>query len=260
MANLDTILKEVVELTDQPELNTNAVIVSDAEIISLNPSSALLFMTLREASQIDIFTGENDFRPHISVNTHNTRTIVIKTTDGGQNWRLSLNSEKGSLTKEEIFFLTDENHKIGHLWFITHWDIAASFPTLYWTNNFGETWKEYDTINEFLRAKGHVSFSFAEGLKFKNENEGIVIVRGLGDVEKEEPIYFLQTSDGGKSWKEIEKLPYWYLSFGQSWRDDLTYNNFWKVEKIQSISSRFSWSISKSFGTFDILKSQNVIS
>ena len=260
MATLDTVLKEVVELTDQSESNMNAVIVSDAEIISFHPSSALLFMTLREAPGLNIFKGANDFRPYISVNTHNTRTIVIKTTDGGENWRLTLNSEKGSLTKEEIFFLTDENNKIRHLWFMTHWDIAASFSTLYWTTDFGETWQESDTINEFLSAKGHVSFSFSEGLKFKNENEGIVIARGLGEVEKEDPIYFLQTTDRGNSWKEIKKLPYWYLSFGQSWREDLTYNNFWKVERNKSISSMFSWSISKSFGTFDILKSQNVIS
>ncbi|MGK7930194.1 MAG: WD40/YVTN/BNR-like repeat-containing protein [Microcystaceae cyanobacterium] len=248
MTSLETVLSQVVKPTELTDPDKNAVIVSDAKIISLEPSTALLFMTLRGSSSLDIWTGETDLRPHISVNTHKTQTIVIKTTDGGENWYLTLNSEQGALTKTEIFALSDQRH----LWFITHWDVAGSFPTLYQTNDFGETWQELNGMSQFLQGKGNGSFTFAKGLIFKDEREGIVI--GEGQVEN--AIYFLKTTDGGKTWTEIDKLPDWYFVNEQSWHEELRFNNVWKVEEIKSIQS--SWSISKSFGTFDILKSQTV--
>ena len=245
MTNLNTVLQKVVK---ESELST--VLVSDAEIISVEPSTALLFMTLREAAELEIFTNQDDLRPLMSVNTQVTRTIVVKTSDGGQSWRLTLNSQRGSLTKEEIFVLYDEIDRTNYFWFLTHWDIAGSFPTIYYTKDFGETWQESRAIEEFLRSKGHYSVSFATGLKFNNKNDGIII--GTGEQDQ---VYFVQTNDGGKTWNEIDKLPDWYLSFKWNWRDQLNYYNLWTIQEDESNGIK-GFSVSKSFGKFDILKCQ----
>ena len=114
------------------------------------------------------------------------------------------------------------------------------------TTDFGETWQESNAIEEFMRTKGHVTFNFAKGLKFRNENEGIVIATTLDD---EDSLYFLQTTDGGKTWDEIEHVPRWYFStFGLNW-EDLTRENSWQVE-----SNDLRFSVFKSLGTFQILK------
>ncbi|MCY7333949.1 MAG: hypothetical protein LH649_15145 [Pseudanabaena sp. CAN_BIN31] len=206
--DLRTVLRNSVESS-----HSSSVAVTNSKVIGLDDLTALVIITTREASS-----------PNSSA--ERTRTIVSKTIDGGVTWQETLNTDLGSFDAGKLFFV-DENH----FWMITQWQIAGTFPTLYWTSNFGATWQESDAINEFLRAKGHNTVSFVEEIRFRNFDEGIVITRGVSDSEDD--IYFLQTTDGGKSWEEIPEIPHWYFAVkGWHWE----HSQSWKIDEKASDS------------------------
>ena len=173
--DLRTVLRNSVESS-----HSSSVEVTASQVIGLDDLTALVFVTIRAAMTLNS-------------SAEGTRTIVAKTTDGGKTWQETLNAYGGSVNTDELFFV-DESH----IWMITQWQIAGTYPTLYWTSDSGTTWQESDVINKFLKAKGHNTVSYAECLRFRDLNEGIVIARGMSDPE--DGIYFLQTTDSGKTW------------------------------------------------------------
>lgn len=207
--DLRTVLRNSVESS-----HSSSVEVTNSKVIGLDDLTALILVTTREASSLDSSAEQ-------------IRTIVSKTTDGGVAWQEALNTDRGSVNSDQLFFV-DENH----FWMITQWQIAGTFPTLYWTSDFGTTWQESDAINEFLKTKGHNNFSYAEGIRFRNFDEGIVIARGFSDSEDD--IYFLQTTDGGKTWEEIPEIPRWYFAVkGWHWE----HSQSWEINEKSSNSN-----------------------
>ena len=106
----------------------------------------------------------------------NNLGILLKTTDGGQNWNtINLNTLD---CPEGMFFL---NNDIG---FITGKDLFAK------TMNGGETW---------TNLKNDTTFKYFLGVNFKNENEGIVTATN-GE--------YFRTSDGGTTWSSFNTVDY----------------------------------------------------
>ena len=200
------------------------VSVGDIQAIGFDADSAILIVGLR--------IGGDD------VSLMGTRTVVMKTNDGGTSWSKTLVAGGGSFVPEEII-IYEKN-----VWLLTQWAIAGTFPTLYFTKDFGDTWEESDNINKFLISTGSNTVNTAEGLRFLNEEEGYVVAQGLESGEKR--AYFLKTMDGGKNWEEISTLPLEYFTHAQggfNWR----YNNQWVANEKNStvVVSRpvpISWS------------------
>ncbi len=226
--SLDVVLREIAERSE-----SNFIEITETEIIELNSQHLLLLVTLREASSP-------------SSNTERTKTVLIKTDEGGASWRETLDASGGTVSLDESFFLVDEmSGDISHLWLISQWQIEATFPTLYWTTDAGDTWQSSSTIHEFLVDKGHSTFNFAEGLRFRNVTEGVIVARALSTDSGEDSIYFLQTEDGGKTWKEISNIPSWYFREKDAraklmWREkNFRVNNYRERISIEKLVSSF---------------------
>lgn len=214
MSNLNEVLSLAAINPDFPTDNPDSAIaiINNLQLISFSPDSALLFVDFSE-------------KDSLSSTTMRTHTVVLKTSDGGENWRLSLDATNGSFVKEEIFFLNET-----HGWFLTQWQVEATFPTLYWTEDSGETWQESLAIHEFITAQGgSASFTEAQGLRFKSDQEGIVVGRNFG-TGGEDLLYFLTTSDAGKTWVEIENFPKDYFLWKSIHLSEFEFGNpFWKI-------------------------------
>jgi hypothetical protein len=210
MSNIDEILSQVAVNPDF--LTDNAIaIVQDVEIVSFSSEAALLFVVFGE-------------RAPLSSPLRRTHTVVLKTSDGGNSWRLTLNATRGKLVKEEIFFL-DENHG----WFLTQWQIAGSFPTLYQTDDFGSSWQEFTQIHDVVTAQGALaSFSEARELRFQSKQEGIVIGQSF-NANGEAIHFFLKTTDAGKTWQTIPTIPIKYFTAKSQHADPFTFPHPWRV-------------------------------
>lgn len=206
--DLETILQKVIEGSE-----ANSITVSDLEVIGFNTQTALAFFTLREADSP-------------STSATRTRTLVLQTSNGGDSWSVTLNADTGSVIIDESFFLRKyDRDEITNIWIVTQWQIEATFPTVYSTKDFGKTWQQSNAVQDFLNSKGHSTFNYAQGLRFRNENEGIVIAKAN---DSEVKIYFLQTQDGGMTWKEIPSVPSWYFeTINFNWEND----NLWMVNQ-----------------------------
>lgn len=230
MSNLNEVLSQAAINPDFPRDNPDSAIaiIDNLEIISFTPDSALLFIDFSE-------------KDSLSSSTTRTHTVVLKTSDGGENWRLSLDATSGSFVKEEIFFLNETQG-----WFLTQWQVAGAFPTLYWTTDFGETWQESLAIHEFIVAQGGgASFTEAKGLRFKSDQEGLVVGRNFG-TGGEDLVYFLTTSDAGKTWVEIENFPKDYFLWKSIHISQFEFDNpFWKITNTLS-----GFSLDKSIEVF----------
>lgn len=224
--SLENLLRQVAEKS-----TSNFVEVTDVDIIDVKPETALLLVNLREAETA-------------STSTLKTRSVIFKTSDGGKNWRISLDIDKsnlisnrgsGALIFDESFRLRNQTGElIDKLWLITQWQVEATFPTLFWTSDEGDTWQASDAIRQFLSSKGHNTFTIAEDLRFRNKNEGAVIAKAM---DGKTSIYFLQTSDGGKTWKEISELPKWYFEVGNAKKfSRFAQNQFQIISKQAEIS------------------------
>ncbi len=226
--SLDVVLRKIAERSE-----SNFIEITETEIIELNSQYLLLLVTLREASSSNL-------------STERTKTVVIKTYDGGASWHETLDASRGTINLDESFFIADEmSGDISHLWLISQWQIEATFPTLYWTTDAGDTWQSSSAIHEFLVDKGHSTFNFAEGLRFRNVTEGVIVARALSTDSGEDSIYFLQTEDGGKTWKEISNIPSWYFRLKDArarlkWRDrNFRVYNYRERITIEKIVSTF---------------------
>ncbi|MFM7875839.1 MAG: WD40/YVTN/BNR-like repeat-containing protein [Microcystis panniformis] len=229
MTTIDNILTQAAINTDFPTDNPDlaVAIVNDVEIISFSPESALLFVTFWEKAPL--FSS-----------LMRTHTVVLKTSDGGNNWNLTLDATEGSVVKEEIFFL---NERQG--WFITQWQIAGAFPTLYKTNDFGDSWQKFPEIHEAIQVKGGIaSFVEAQGLRFKSEQEGIVVGKTF-NTEGENVQFFFKTTNSGKTWTEIDRIPSEYFTWISQHSHPFNFNHPWTVIAIPS-----GFSVQKSLGEF----------
>lgn len=229
MSTIDEILSQVAVnpdfLTDNPDIAI--AIVQDVEIVSFSPETALLFVVFGE-------------RAPLSSPLMRTHTVVLKTSDGGNSWRLTLDATRGSLVKEEIFFL-DENHG----WFLTQWQVEASFPTLYQTDNFGSSWQELTQIHDVVTAQGSIaSFSEAGELRFQSKQEGIAIGKSL-DANGDAIHFFLKTTDAGKTWQKIPTIPIEYFTGKSQHADPFTFPHPWRITATTS-----GFSVQRSVGEF----------
>ena len=201
--SMQNLREAVTSIAQSP--NKKKFIVEEFQVIGFDPQSAVALVTLLEDS------GAMPAYPN--------RTIIMKTADGGETWHQTLDT-RGKVVLNELFFLDTT-----HFWAIAQWQKAGTFPTLYWTADFGETWQESRAIDDFLKDQGHRSVSYAKALRFQSESDGIVIAKG--SVPKEQA-YFLQTVDRGKSWQEIPELPAWYSQVrGLDWQE----RNLWQVDE-----------------------------
>jgi|GEM_PF-4896993 photosystem II stability/assembly factor-like uncharacterized protein len=213
MSNLSEVLSQAAINPDFPTDNPDSAIaiIDSLELIGFSPDSALLFVVFAEKAPL-------------SSSLMRTHTVVLKTSDGGNNWRLTLDATQGSLVKEEIFFLNETQG-----WFVTQWQVEATFPTLYSTTDFGETWQESSSIHEAITAKGGVaSFTEAQGLRFKSEQEGIVIGKTF-NVEGENIQLFLKTNDGGQTWQEINNIPAEYFTWNSIHSQVFDFSHTWQI-------------------------------
>jgi photosystem II stability/assembly factor-like uncharacterized protein len=214
MSNLNEVLSQAAINPNFPTDNADSAIaiIENIEVVSFSSQSALLFVVFGERQPLDS-------------SLRRTHTAVLKTGDGGENWHLTLDAIGGSFIKDEIFFLNETQG-----WFLTRWQVAGSFPTLYWTTDFGETWQESLAIHEFITAQGGgASFTEAQGLRFKSDQEGIVVGRNFG-TGGEDLLYFLTTSDAGKTWVEIENFPKDYFFWESIHISQFEFSNpFWKI-------------------------------
>lgn len=229
--SLDVVLRKIAERSE-----SNFIEITETEIIELNSQHLLLLVTLREASSPDS-------------STERTKTVVIKTYDGGASWNETLDASRGTVSLDESFLLADEmSGDISHLWLITQWQIEGTFPTLYWTSDAGDSWQSSSAIHEFLVDKGHSTFNFAEGLRFRSVTEGVIVARALNTDSGEDSIYFLQTEDGGKIWKEISNIPSWYFRV-----KDARAKLMWKEKNFRVNNYRERISIEKLVSTFPVV-------
>jgi len=229
MSNLNEILSQAAInpdfSTDIPE--SAIAIIDSLELISFSIDSALLFVVFSEKAPL--FSS-----------LMRTHTVVLKTSDGGENWRLTLDATQGSLVKEEIFFLNETKG-----WFITQWQVAGTFPTLYQTNDFGDSWQESSAIREAITDKGGIaSVVSAEGLRFKSEQEGIVVGKTLNSGG-ENSRFFFKTTDAGKTWTEIGNITSDYFAAKSLHTNTFDFSKIWKITSTIS-----GFSLDKSLGIF----------
>lgn len=138
--DLETVLEKAIEGAE-----ANNITVSDVEVIGFNAQNALAFATLREADSP-------------SASATGTRTVVLQTSNGGDSWNATLNTDTGSVIIDELFFLRkDDDEESKNIWMVTQWQIEATFPTLYWTKDFGKTWQKSSAVHDFLTSKGHIA-------------------------------------------------------------------------------------------------------
>jgi hypothetical protein len=210
----------------------------DSEIVIPSGGKDLRTVVMESAQYFPVVQTEAvgfDTDASVVLVTFSNQTIVVKTLDGGVNWRKTLETT-GKVIVDEIFFLHSS-----HFWLVAQWQVEGTFPTLYWTSDFGETWQESRAVEEFLRSKEHITVNFAEGIRFQNENNGIVIAKP-SDGRTDNKSYFLQTQDGGKTCKEIPELPIWYAAMrGVDWRE----KNLWMVD-----DNGEEFSVTKLVGSF----------
>lgn len=229
MFNLNKILAQVAINPDFPTDNPDSAvaIIDSLEVISFSSDSALLFVVFAEKTSL-------------SSSLMRTHTVVLKTTNGGETWRLTLDANHGSFVKDEIFFLNET-----HGWFITQWQVAGTFPTLYSTTDFGETWQESSALQEAITEKGGIaSIAEAQGLRFKSKDEGIVIGKTL-NTEGEKISFFLKTIDSGKKWTQINTISSEYFTWTSIHSNTFDSSNSWQI-----IPTDFGFSVVKSLGDF----------
>jgi photosystem II stability/assembly factor-like uncharacterized protein len=213
------------------ERNTEPLSFDSRSRISLGHIQAIGFDSLNALLIVELKIGEPSRLA--------TRTVVMKTTDGGKTWKKTLVAGGGSFNPTEIV-VYERN-----IWFITQWQIEGTYPTLYFTNNFGDTWNESNSINDFLSNKTGVNaVNFARDLRFRDGKSGYVIAQGLDRSGKDKP-FFLMTSDSGKTWKEISNFPSEYFTDSQD-GSNWNFRNEWTASEknstiIVSRPSTVSW-------------------
>ncbi len=123
-----------------------------------------------------------------------TESIVLRTKDGGQTWKVSSLGE-GS-TVSSIYFTSPNNG-----WLMTSWNSTGikESKALYSTNDGGATWKEVmqnEAYNPNLPSSEIPISGVVTGMIFKDNSNGFVTLQ-TGALPK---IY--ATTDGGRSWSK----------------------------------------------------------
>ncbi len=119
-----------------------------------------------------------------------SKNLIYKTTNGGETWS-KVFQHYGA---DDIFDF------ISSLYFIDKdngWAVTASewFNTIYYTSNGGKTWESIGGIDDRVP-------TYPAKIYFNNKNEGFIV--GSRQTEPVSSKVFLQTKDGGKTWKKSE--------------------------------------------------------
>ena len=145
--------------------------------------------------KVGFFGGDNsDF---ILLQTHDGNktdrikdAILLKTSDGGNNWKKQVPFGKG-----EVLGIQYIDSTLFVLSLSYHGDIADSVQShIYTSINEGEDWK----------LTGTTKFNLTE-IKFWTKNNGIAISDWSSHYNSESGIY--ETKDGGKTYTELKNLP-----------------------------------------------------
>lgn len=121
-----------------------------------------------------------------------TETVVLRTTDGGQSWKVSSFSDSNTISS--IYFSSPQSG-----WLMTSWDTNATKESkaLYATKDGGATWNivmQNEQYNPILPNNAIPMAGVVTGMIFKDINRGFVTLQ-TGALPK---IYM--TQDGGTTW------------------------------------------------------------
>ncbi len=122
-----------------------------------------------------------------------TETIVLRTKDGGQSWKISSLADANTISS--IYFLSPT-----HGWLMTSWDSSSTKESkaLYSTVDGGATWKavmQNEQYNPNLQNKAIPMAGVTTGMVFKDSAHGFVTLQ-TGALPK---VYL--TNDGGVTWR-----------------------------------------------------------
>lgn len=123
-----------------------------------------------------------------------TENIVLRTTDGGQTWKISSLGDDNDISS--MYFMSPQQG-----WVMTSWNssVYKESKALYATSDGGATWKEVmqnEQYNPNLPNHSIPYIGVSTGFIFNNSTHGFVSVQ-TGALPK---IYM--TKDGGQSWNQ----------------------------------------------------------
>lgn len=121
-----------------------------------------------------------------------TETIVLRTVDGGQSWKISSIGDANAVTS--VYF-----HSPTQGWLMTSWNATSNKENkaLYSTTDGGATWEEIMQNEQYNPNLPNQSLPFAgvtTGMIFRNSTNGFVTLQ-TGALPK-----MFVTQDGGQSW------------------------------------------------------------
>lgn len=121
-----------------------------------------------------------------------TETIVLRTIDGGQSWKISSLGEANAVSS--VYFNSPTQG-----WLMTSWNATSTKENkaLYSTTDGGATWEEVMRNEQYNPNLPNQSLPFAgvtTGMIFKNSSNGLVTLQ-TGALPK-----IFMTKDGGQSW------------------------------------------------------------
>ncbi|QGY43511.1 hypothetical protein GM418_07510 [Maribellus comscasis] len=135
------------------------------------------------------------------------KPLLIKTTDGGKNWR-KIENLPAVVDGEAHFAASNtciEFLSSGKAWIAT----GGAAARVFYSEDFGENWELVTTpMIQGKPSSGIFSISF------KNEREGVVI-GGTYDKPEQNKQIAAYTTDGGKNWISAKKMPDEYRSCAQ---------------------------------------------
>ncbi|MEK3943491.1 VPS10 domain-containing protein [Paenibacillus sp. FSL H3-0310] len=121
-----------------------------------------------------------------------TETIVLRTTDGGQSWKISSLGDVNTVSS--VYFNSPRKG-----WLMTSWNASSNKENkaLFSTTDGGATWEEVMQNEQYNPNFPNDSIPFAgvtTGMIFRNSTHGFVTLQ-TGALPK-----IFMTKDGGKSW------------------------------------------------------------
>lgn len=158
---------------------------------NISPASNVQFLSNPEYGK-GIFFTDPDHGWIIRGAFSMTETIVLRTTDGGESWKVSSLGDANTVTS--VFFTSPKQG-----WLMTSWNASPNKENkaLYSTVDGGATWKKAMQNEQYNPNFPNHSIPFTgvtTGMIFKNSTHGFVTLQ-TGALPK---IYM--TKDGGQSW------------------------------------------------------------
>ncbi len=165
--------------------------------VNISPSTNVQFMANPVYGE-EIFFTDPDNGWIIRSAFGMTETVVLRTTDGGQSWKVS--SFPDSNTVSSIYFSSPQSG-----WLMTSWDAntTKSSKALYATKDGGATWTmvmQNEQYNPNLPNNTIPMAGIVTGMIFKNSTHGLVTLQ-TGALPK-----IFMTSDSGATWHPGQEI------------------------------------------------------